>query len=406
MSGGVSAAAAAGKEPRIGLLGPFSSRNLGDTATQIAVMQEMQRRIPNASFVGIAPEPDDTLRSLQIPAFPLSGAGPAAGAAATAESRGPWARTRRMLSLLGTLDLLIVSGGGQLDDFWGGPWAHPWSMLSWAALARYRGVPVSFLAVGVDKLDSVLSRRFCVWAMHLAQHRTFRDAVSRDLLVQAGLSKSSTVCPDVVFALAGGARAGTRPPDRFVVLNPISHRAWSHTGSAAHARYIEALVAAGVELALQGYALRIVCSQASMDGEVAQHVAQTLHARGAHGVEVCEAPTAHDFLRTVTGAEAVVASRLHGVILSLLSAAPTVALSHLPKVTHVMQSHGLADFCLSLHDAAPNTLQHAVRRCLTNTEQLRAQIQMHNDQCAQQLRAVFDDVAQLLPIPRLAVITP
>ena len=123
---------------RVALFGPYASRNLGDTATQMSVMQNLRRRCPDVQFLGISPEPDDTLRSLGIPAFPLTGFGASAGDlggefhTSAHPDRGRAVSLRAIRKIAGfvrSLDLLVISGGGQIDDFWGGPWAHPWSML-------------------------------------------------------------------------------------------------------------------------------------------------------------------------------------------------------------------------------------------------------------------------------------
>src|SRR5262245_54197120 len=59
--------------PRIGLLGPYASRNLGDTAIQSAVMVNLRERCRTAEIVGICPDPLDTVQTHGIEAFPLFG---------------------------------------------------------------------------------------------------------------------------------------------------------------------------------------------------------------------------------------------------------------------------------------------------------------------------------------------
>ncbi len=73
------------------------------------------------------------------------------------------------------VDFLIVSGGGQLDDFWGGAWGHPYALLKWSVLARLRGAKPIFLSVGFGELDSRLSRLFTRTALRLAAYRSYRD---------------------------------------------------------------------------------------------------------------------------------------------------------------------------------------------------------------------------------------
>jgi polysaccharide pyruvyl transferase WcaK-like protein len=391
---------------RVALFGPYASRNLGDTATQMSVMQNLRHRCPDVQFLGVSPEPDDTLRSLGIPAFPLTGFGASAGdlggefyTSAHPDRGRPLSlrAIRKIVSFVQSLDLLVISGGGQIDDFWGGPWAHPWSMLLWTMIARWQGVPVAYLAIGLDKLDAALSRRFCIWALQLASARSFRDTQTHQAMLQLGLNKPSAVCPDVVFALEFSATRVATGSQPFVVISPISRKTWSSKETDTHTRYLQALIEAGLHLANQGFAIRIVCSQTVMDTADARHLARCLTEGGAVEVTLCDAPIVEDFLRHVSGAELVVASRLHAVILSLITGTPVVALAHLGKVGAAMKVVALDDFCLSLQDFPNDQLLTLIDRALSRREILRDQIRAANLRLRSELVPTFDTLASLLP---------
>ncbi len=396
-------------EPRrVGLFGPYVSRNLGDTATQMAVIQNLQRRCKAIVILGISPEPDNTLQSLGIPAFPLSGLGPTAGnlmpyvdlpSAAQSEAwRRPYSPIviRRIARFVRTLDLLIISGGGQLDDFWGGAWNHPWSMLIWTALARRYRIPVIYLAVGVDGLKENLSRRFSIMALRIAQRRLFRDSRSYEVMRAMGLEQPCEVCPDLVFALDSGWKGGGTPADsRFVVISPISRKTWSRNETDLHTGYLSALADIGRDLLGRGYAVRIVCSQSAMDMGDAVALATELRQGGASNVEVRDAPRVDDFITAVHGADLVIASRLHGVILSLVTGCPVVALAHLDKVRAVMDDFELGEYCQPLQEVQGDAVLPLVRRALENSRDLRLHVQRVATEFRMRLDKVFDEVAQL-----------
>ena len=44
--------------------------------------------------------------------------------------------------------MLVVAGGGQLDEEWGGSWGHPYALMKWAVLARVAGAVDSFSKCG------------------------------------------------------------------------------------------------------------------------------------------------------------------------------------------------------------------------------------------------------------------
>lgn len=391
---------------RVALFGPYASRNLGDTATQMSVMQNLRRRCSEVRFLGVSPDPDDTFRSLGIPAFPLSGFGTSAGdlggnfleSGKRAQKRAISFRAmRRINCFVRSLDLLVISGGGQIDDFWGGAWSHPWSMLLWTLIAKWQGVPVVFLAIGLDKLNSALSRRFCVWAIRLSSSCSFRDIQTFQTMLQLGVGTRATVCPDVVFALEFSTTpvdTGSKP---FIVLSPISRSTWSNVEEDTHSAYLQALISVGIHLSLQGYEIRIVCSQTAMDTADAKRIFLSLRDCGVSSVSHCAAPIVDDFIRFVSGAELVIASRLHAVILSLMTGTPVVAFAHLDKVRAAMNAVALDNFCLSLQEFQLDRLLAVTDLALSQRDSLREQIRTAKLRLRSELVPVFDSLAAMRP---------
>ena len=63
------------KTVRIGLLGMYTSRNLGDVAIQHAIMNALRKRREDIEFVGLCQDPEDTVRAFGIPAVASTGFG-------------------------------------------------------------------------------------------------------------------------------------------------------------------------------------------------------------------------------------------------------------------------------------------------------------------------------------------
>ena len=82
-----------------------------------------------------------------------------------------------------------------------GPWAHPYSFLSWAFLARMTRTKVIALSIGSERLNRRLGKTFCKWALSMANYRSFRDRYSRDTMEALGLKGDNPVFPDQGFAL-------------------------------------------------------------------------------------------------------------------------------------------------------------------------------------------------------------
>src|SRR5215469_5915132 len=157
-------------EARIVLLTPYTGGNLGDAAIQDSIIANLRLRIPGAQFAGLSLNSDNFVERHGTNAFPLCKShgwsyrmyrgrvtDPAADSRGLARPSGEkglslasvkyalkrvpalgWCLkviyrfARRVTGeirhsvggyrFLRTQDLLIVSGGGQLDDEWSGPW--------------------------------------------------------------------------------------------------------------------------------------------------------------------------------------------------------------------------------------------------------------------------------------------
>src|SRR5271168_331090 len=148
---------------KIGLLDHLGGGNLGDDATLDAIMQNIKSRWPDSIISGFSMNPEDTQTRHGIRSYPIrrqtwySRNEPVNDsltfktkvkaalrehrflsrllkAVHTAATRIPRELSHELLFLaksfriIRSFDLLIISGGGQLLDSWGGPWAFPYTI--------------------------------------------------------------------------------------------------------------------------------------------------------------------------------------------------------------------------------------------------------------------------------------
>ena len=403
---------------RIGLLGMYASANLGDTAIQSVVLKALRARRPDIEFIGLTADPEDVVRTHGIPAFPTSGEGPlvipertppsshAAQTFQTIRGRGPalFRRTSALRNIdrqIRDLDMLIVSGGGQLDDFWGGPWYQPFRLFAWCTAARRRNKAIAVFAVGVDDLCSRISGWLAISALKMARYRTFRDKGSLDLLRQRGFTAAADLCPDPAFAM------GTPPSEvdistgktaRYAIISPISQHAYPGTTADAYDAYLDTLAIVAQELRAQGLGVRFACSQTKMDPPVASRIMSRVEQDTE--ISVADINNVDDFLQCVSRAELVIASRLHALILSLAAGTPIIAISNARKVKQQMIDVGLEEYYFEL--GSRNT--HDLLSRVAVTLQRRADISSHISSQVADLRSTldhaFDQLAAIIPAPR------
>ncbi len=423
---------------RIGLYGPFGWGNLGDAAIQEAMMYNVRRRQPHVEFRGISLRPDNTeeihgIKSFPIartwsfpsnavgspvqtentaaPAHKVSGTGSKVGRTWKTRLKaipilGPvlWKVTRplqellrelrfigRTITFLRSLDLLILSGGGQLSDDWGGPWEHPYSILKWTVCARLAGCRVYAVSLGAGPFRQSPSQLLLRTAMRLAHYRSYRDWRSHDLLAPWGFTRRDPIYPDLAFSLppspsllrdpvpALGSRSkpdsapsssGTPSvaAERPLVLgiSPMSYcfprkGAWPNLDAQRYKRYRRTMHELTTQVLAQGQSVVLLCSEIGNDCHAFDDLVQDLQNSGnivdEERIQCVPTRNLSHLLEQIASIDIIVSSRLHGVILSFLQHKPAIALSYDPKTLSVMEHFGQTAYCLGIEEATTEQLQ-------------------------------------------------
>jgi polysaccharide pyruvyl transferase WcaK-like protein len=283
---------------------------------------------------------------------------------------------RRVHSFVGQLDAIIFTGGGLLDDFWGGPWTLPFWVFTWVAAARLRGTKVLFHAVGYDRLTKRISRVLAISALRLAHYRSFRDAESLRLLQSFGLHEHCEVFPDLAFALdwSPTATESSAVGAPYVILNPVSERMWTHGHDRSYADYLGAFAVLARALIDRGLAVKLLSTQDRMDADALAHVANALGEDAKPYWQRLHVTRLDHFMALAQHARLVVSSRLHGLILALVAGTPVVSVAPMRKMTRVMIDAGLADFNLEMEGLVGGDLIAAAERALQDEQRLRRHI--------------------------------
>lgn len=400
-----------GRRLRILLLTPYTGGNLGDAAIQDAAIYHLRDILfnPSIRLVTLAPGVTDQLHG--ITSLPLTSSAEVASRTTRASVRsqsidGPDPRKahsrkfagalfrtpglcrfarlakrpfhkftdllRRAIrecrhilqirSILGSTDLLVISGGGQIDDFWGGAFGHPYALFKWSALARITRTRVVFLSVGVCSLKSRLSRWFSHQALKMAAYRSYRDQGSKELLCGAAFTGSDPVLPDLAFShprVLVAAKPKMEPSSRpFVVgISPIARYApkiWPNANQIAYDRYLQTLCDFTFKVLQAGHTV-VIFTSAAMDQPTAKELfGRLLQLEGAgdwrNRLRFVVQTGLTDGLNEMATLDIVVASRLHGVILSHVLGKPVLAISYDRKVDAHMRAMELDRFCVQFAD--------------------------------------------------------
>ena len=389
------------KRNKIGLIGPLTNGNLGNAAFEAAVVQHVRDYFPDAEIYGCCIDSLETLKNYDVRLFPLNkNIDPsrwlrADGAPASPQPRiltsehrlrtllknipllrGLVRAARALLNpvesagrelrfwltsykFLKEFRLLIVRGGGQLSDGWGGAWNHPYALFTWATLARLSGTRFVILSVGADPVSSPLSRWMLTHVLRSASYHSFRDQSSKKIVEAWGVLDNNHVLPDLAFSLktppvhstASRGRAGP-----IVGVSPMPYfdpRVWPVKNAAAYQKYLKTLAAFVCSLIRRGCTIVLFASQVRLDPPVLIDlkdlvVGEIGNAETDGLIRETKLCTVDDFLAFIPQIDLVIASRLHGLLLAQLMYKPALAISYDHKVDSLMASLGLSEFCLDI----------------------------------------------------------
>ena len=302
--------------------------------------------------------------------------------------------------ILKDLDLLIASGGGQLDDYWGGCWGHPYTLFKWSLLAKATRTDFMFLSVGACSLTSLRTRFFLRTALKFASYRSYRDAGTKRLLAQMPFTRSDPVYPDLAFSYSPQNTLDPVeiPTPRPVVgISPIAYLSgrWPKTDSAVYESYIQALSSFVMHLIQQKYTV-IFFATDSPDTAAIRQILTVLEGCGITPNSTLMAPVIDnlgDLSATLRQLDYVVASRLHGILLSHTLTTPVLAISYDPKVETHMLDMEQSDYCLDIHTLGLGDLLHRFERLTANRHHIVSQLGRAVARRKAQLDEQYDSIA-------------
>lgn len=396
---------------RIGIFGHYGNSNLGDEAIITAVLHHLRGLHPGAELIAFSSNPTDTQSRHGVPAFPIHaayhlsvaakpGAGPAptaspaAGKAAEGGNATPvfllplrrltgrllrWARNvgpeiatcGRDYQALKGLDLFIMAGSSQFQDYFEGAWGFPLTNLKWMLLARLAGAKVVCVSVGAVPMRTRLGKFFLRRGLALASYVSLRDHDSQQVLREAGFRGETSVYPDLAHSLEsspGESEAEQRKDGRRVVaINPMPvyySEYWPEHDAEKYRRYVRAVGEFADRLAGSGYEVLFFSTQPK-DELVIKDV-----------LSICTAPsidrdggsssrshaTVAELMRTLRSADVVVATRFHGIVLSLLAERPVLGICYQPKNFQLLGSFGQEAYAIDFESVSADGLWERFKR--------------------------------------------
>lgn len=256
---------------------------------------------------------------------------------------------RHLLQALRRADLLIVAGGGLVNDYWA-TLIPRYLLLS--VTARLLGCRVAWIGVGVGPLRRRPLRWLARAMMRLSDVCAVRDESSAKLLEQIGIH--SLIVPDPAWFSAHPRSSGGGAGVGVIVREPAP----------GNERLSDGLIEAIVALVANDRFARawtILLMDAGADGTIATRLSHALQLAGLHAPIVTVPADTDEAVAMLGGFEAIVSMRLHGLILSSLAGTPCLPVVYDPKVLSAAKTLGLGEVSLALADVTPERVIEGLR---------------------------------------------
>jgi polysaccharide pyruvyl transferase WcaK-like protein len=422
---------------KIGLLGPFGGGNLGDAATQQAIIENIRIYCPGAEIHGFSLNPWDTETRHGIPSFLMARlpAGVSMVSPRLPTKIQELVKQKRVVrvlyhQLLRTVaipreiglivrsfhyiqgfDMLIVSGGGQLLDYWYGAFFQPYALLKWALLAKLRGTKVLFVSVGAGPIKSRVSQFFIKRTLSLASYRSYRDETAKQLIDSIGFHRDDPVYPDLAFSLNLSEPAQTKVSNSTIPvigINPMTYfdpRIWPERDINIYNSYLGKLAQFVAWLVRRGHEIVLFPGEAIHDRYVINDLMAILAKDLSKDelAKVSDPPvmTVDELVALLATIDIIVASRFHGVVLAQRLCKPVLALTYHPKTEALMVDAGLAEYSVHIEKCDMQEFKHRFESLETRApeirEQLRAKVQEHRVALEEQYTQIFSCLEENAP---------
>ena len=376
--------------PTIAFLHHTAGGNLGDDATIAAIVHNIKARWPEAKIVGLPLVHEDPVRAMEFPfSHRIFDTPPSVRTTANLKAKiKAVVRNNRVLSSLlrrlytlantapkavfrevpflvssflrlRSIDLLIISVGGQFAELSGRPrafqycpWKYSYTISKWALLAKLAKVKLIMLNVAAGPHGGVLDKLFFRQAIISASYVSFREETSRELAHSRGICGESHVLPDTgyttnVFAVSAARLGGRRRT--MVGLGPMlfGDPGSSPQNESLFNSYLLQLSQFTLWLLKNDYHVRLFCTDISVDPAALCGLTKVVRVDLGYGEsEECfdrvHQWSCDELLANMSTMDYVVTSRFHGALFAQMLNIPVLTVPHDPCVSALM--HKCRDF--------------------------------------------------------------
>lgn len=323
------------------MTGFFGAGNVGDEAVCRAVVEGLRKVLHNPQISIITRSSDQTASFAGITGVQtIQGFYP---------SLDFWRNSLRHLIAAARSDLIVVGGGGILQD------VHSWTTTAThllpACVGMLFGRMVVTVGMGVGPLNNPWLRRLVKDICCLMDRLQVRDESSRKTLIDCGvISDKVAVTADVVLSLdlsvlsnnslvsAGNCKSNHRIG--FII------REWPCLD-------VRGLIDVLRILLQNGYSIRLFCYEPKADSQLYQSLINQLPDKFSDNLDIYVPQNLNDAISSLRTVDALVAMRLHACIFASMLGINFLAMPYDLKVEQFIRQTGQVDCLIPLNHISP-----------------------------------------------------
>ena len=445
------------KSTTYGIFGHYGNENLGDEAIIEAVIGNIKKRAPTAKIVCLSINPTDSAQRFNVTAYPIRNITTQRQTHAqqiktyyeNAQDHGvdsthnvlvvkeaglkaaikklPLAKPLIKLltdfpslwrDFVGELrflkdayahmqeiDVLFITGSNQFLDNFGGTWGFPYTLLKWCILAKLTHSKIGILCVGAGPLDKMLSRIFVREIIKMSDYVSFRDQASRALIEKNGFISYAEVYPDLAHSLIN-AKIGqanitaTATKSQLVVgINPMpvyDSRYWHETDPVKAQALYRAMGVLVSKIIKDGMAVFFFPTQPK-DEFAIREIFKVVQAELQQTLDIEQyikrPQSVSGLIDIYLSADLIIATRFHGVLLSLLCQRPVLGICYHRKSDDLLTAMGQLNYSVELDTLdADDAYQKFTKLCENRhieIEKIKTTNQKYNNLLQQQYDILF-----------------
>ncbi|MFC2947734.1 polysaccharide pyruvyl transferase family protein [Virgibacillus sediminis] len=343
----------------IGIVGNYGNNNQGDEAILEGILIQLKKvhQIERQDIIVFSNQPERTSEKYGVKSVKLY----------YKKNNAPLTLFRTLKknsSIIRDLDLLIIGGGGIFMDLYGRE-AFIFGMYGW--LAKLSRTPVVLYGVGAGPILTRIGKVILRSLAHLSKVITVRDPKSKELLESIGVKSSIHVIGDPAFQVNPPEREGSKQDDAInigVTAVPFHHISyWPKEDKVKYRAYIEGM-AQNLDHLVDYYPnarINFFSTKHPQDTMVTKEIRELMTHKDQ--CSIADRPMDHQEITDFASKQdLVIGTRLHSLILALVSATPVIAVSYHHKVEDFMGMIGCEEYTIPI-DQLDSTPMYFLDSC-------------------------------------------